>query len=490
MLSENQRKVLKQYDSEQGLEFYRRFMGEFNIHYGIYENPYEDVTIASENVIKFMVNLIHKRLSLGSEHCIVDLGSGTGGAAHYLALTYGCQVTCVNIGLNQNQQNSLRAKELGIAHLIDIVECSFEDLPLDWSNKFDVVWSEEAFCHAEDKHQVIREAKRVLKPGGTFVFTDIMLAEKASMDDVKAFTAKNAVTDLSCIKDYVEWCVFEKLKNFTYHDLTTHLWINFHKLIERIDSLWNQMNDGGVSEAYLKEFRQSLLDRLDLFEKDRGAFAWGCFYMTKALEIPSNKIKILIAERSLNSVSVRPLSQENLGDLGTVFANEDWHNIQLTQVQWTSPTGRKILDGKGISKLVEAEMIVTWDSESLSAENKAINYKCPNLAHRDCEGNIYLEWFNRHEDGGQAFICPGHKLLYVIAPPVSNPKPQDFQAFVSNGSYGVMLQPNVWHTNPIPLEDLEVRILTRQCELDATIDCHLASEHQTWLKITGLTARQ
>ena len=241
------------------------------------------------------------------------------------------------------------------------------------------------------------------------------------------------------------------------------------------------MTDGSVSEAYLEQFRQSLVNRLDALQN--GSFAWGCFYMTKALDIPSKKLQILVAERSLTSVSMRPLTQENLGDLGTVFTNEDWHKIQVPQVQWTSPTGRQVLDSKGLSQLVEGDMTVAWESESLSAYNQAINYECRDLAHRDREGNIYLEWFNRHEDGGRAFICPDHKLLYVIAAPVSDPKPQDFQAFVSNGSHGVILQSGVWHTNPIPLEDNQVCITTRQCELDATVDCHLASESLSWLKI-------
>ena len=126
--SENQRKVLEQYNSAQGLQFYQTVMGGFgfSIHYGIYETPHDSVAKASENVLKFMAGLIHQRVSLGSKQRIVDLGSGCGGSAHYLALNYGCQVTCVNICPEQNKQNSLRAKQLGISHLLDIVECSFE----------------------------------------------------------------------------------------------------------------------------------------------------------------------------------------------------------------------------------------------------------------------------------------------------------------------------------------------------------------------------
>ncbi len=482
-VSKHQQKVIEQYDSAQGWQFYQTVMGdfEFNIHYGIYETPYDSVARASQNTIEFMLGLIRQKVEPIEKPRLIDLGSGCGGVAHYLASNYGYQITCVNICPDQNRRNFLRAKALGIDHLITIVECSFEELPPDWTNSFDVVWSEEAMCHAEDKHQVIGEINRILSPGGICVFTDLMRGEKVGTDETKTFSDRNVVTSLASVSDYIEWGFSEGLKNVSYHDLTSHLGINFQKMIDQIDRFWQQMIDGSVSETYLKQFRQSLVDRLDAFQN--GSFAWGCFYMTKAIAISTKKLQILLRELSLISVSPLPLTQENLRDLGTVFALEDWERMKLPLVQWRSPTGRPVLDSQGTSKLVEGDMIVSWDLQSLSAYNQAIDYECRDLASRDLEGNIYLEWFDRHEEGGQAFICPDCQLLYVVAPPIADPKPQDFRAFVSDGSHGVMLQPNVWHTNPIPLEDCQVTITTRQCELNATVDCHLASEHLSWLKI-------
>ena len=482
-LSEHQQKVLEQYNSSQGLQFYQTVMGDFgfNIHYGIYENPYETVAKASENVIRFLVALIQKRVDLGTEHHVIDLGSGNGGAAHYLALNYGCKVTCINICTEQNKQNYLRAQELGVTHLINIVECSFEQLPDNWDNYFDIVWSEEAFCHAQDKHKVIQEAKRVLVPGGVCVFTDLMCGESSSSDDVTTFSDRNAVTGLARVSEYIKWISSEGLKNFQYYDFTSHLAFNFQKMIDHIDLFWNEMTEGSVSQEYLDQFRQSLVNRLEALQK--GAFAWGCFYMTKALNITSPKLQMIIAERNIISVPVQPLTQENVGDLGILFANEEVDEIQVPLVQWTSPTGRDMPDGNGMGTLVTGDMTVAWDAESLSAYNQALDYQCRNLAYRDRQGNIYLEWFNRHDDGGQAFLCPGKKLLYILAPPVANPRSKDFQAFVSDGNHGIILQPGVWHTNPIPLADNQVIITTQQCKLDATVDCHLASEDLSWLKI-------
>lgn len=483
-VSNHQQKVIEQYDSAQGWQFYQTVMGdfEFNIHYGIYETPYDRVAKASQNTIELMLDLIRPKVKLLENPRFIDLGSGCGGVAHYLASNYGYQITCVNICPEQNRRNFLRAKALGVEDLITIVEYSFEELPADWTNSFDVVWSEEAMCHAEDKHRVIAEINRILSPGGVCVFTDLMRGEKVATDrETKTFGDRNAVTGLASVSDYIKWSFAEGLKNVSYRDLTSHLGINFQKMIAQIDCFWQQMIDGRVSETYLKEFRQSLVDRLDAFQS--GSFAWGCFYMTKAIAVPTKKLQILLRELNLISVLPLPLTQENLGDLGTVFPCEDWEHLQLPVVQWKSSSDRPILANQGMSKSVEGNMIVSWDGDFFSAYNQAIDYRCRDLAYRDPEGNIYLEWFDRHEEGGQAFICPDSQLLYVVAPPIANPIPLDFRAFISDRSQGVMLQPNVWHTNPIPLENRQVTITTRQCELNATVECHLASEHKSWLKI-------
>ena len=132
---------------------------DLNINYGIYENSQISDALALANVIRFMAELIEKRISLGNRQHIVNLGSGEGKTAHYLALNYGCQVTCVNNYSEQNNRNYQQAQQLGIGHLIKIFECSFEELPLDWEQHFDIVWSQETFYQAQNKYKVIQNSK-------------------------------------------------------------------------------------------------------------------------------------------------------------------------------------------------------------------------------------------------------------------------------------------------------------------------------------------
>src|SRR5690606_39426584 len=52
----------------------------------------------------------------------------------------------------------------------------FEDIPEN-DGSFDVVWSQDAILHSDQRAAVLGEVWRVLKPGGHFIFTDPMQAD-------------------------------------------------------------------------------------------------------------------------------------------------------------------------------------------------------------------------------------------------------------------------------------------------------------------------
>lgn len=135
---------------------------------------------------------------------MLDLGSGKGGAARWLATKFGCHVTCFNLGERQNALNLQRAEAAGIGHLIDSHLGSFnEPLPIEWTDRFDMVWSQEAFCHCVDHAALLGEVQRVLKPGGTIVFSDIMQGDAGG--DCSSFTGQNVVTKLATPQMYKVW---------------------------------------------------------------------------------------------------------------------------------------------------------------------------------------------------------------------------------------------------------------------------------------------
>ena len=77
------------YNSTPADEFYFKIWGGEHIHVGIYNHSKESIKDASPRIVHLMAS----KLKLNSETKLLDLGSGFGGAARYLAKKYGCQVT-------------------------------------------------------------------------------------------------------------------------------------------------------------------------------------------------------------------------------------------------------------------------------------------------------------------------------------------------------------------------------------------------------------
>jgi sarcosine/dimethylglycine N-methyltransferase len=105
---------------------------------------------------------------------VLDLCSGLGGPSRYLAHNYGCRI--VGIDLTESRVEGARrltrmAKLDGLVSFesTNALEMSFKDAT------FDVLISQEAFCHIPEKTRLIAQCARVLKPGGRLAFTDILV---------------------------------------------------------------------------------------------------------------------------------------------------------------------------------------------------------------------------------------------------------------------------------------------------------------------------
>lgn len=123
------------------------------------------------------------KLGLTRDSVVLDLGSGFGGSARYLAETYGCRVLALNLSEVENQRHKQLNSARGLTDRIEVVDGSFEDIPYP-ADQVDVVWSQDAFLHSGNREQVLKEIARVLRPGGHLIFTDPMAATEGGRADV------------------------------------------------------------------------------------------------------------------------------------------------------------------------------------------------------------------------------------------------------------------------------------------------------------------
>jgi sarcosine/dimethylglycine N-methyltransferase len=166
------------YNSCDADNFYYTIWGGEDIHVGLYASPEESIFDASRKTVQRMISLLPE---ISSESNVLDIGAGYGGAARYLAKTYGCNVVALNLSEVENERDREMNCEQGLDHLIDVVDGTFEDLPYE-DDSFDVVWSQDAILHSGDREKVLEEVYRVLKPEGSFVFTDPMKKDDCPED--------------------------------------------------------------------------------------------------------------------------------------------------------------------------------------------------------------------------------------------------------------------------------------------------------------------
>ena len=160
-------------------EIYRTIWGD-NLHLGV---PYSDdcshpEAMANTNAI------MAEAVSLTPQTSVLDLGCGYGATARFLAANYGCRVTGTNISEKELELAQARSREAGLDELLTFEYGDFHRLPYP-DDSYDVVWSQEAFLHAADKNAVLSECRRVLKPNGALIFTDI-LVRRDTPDAVRA----------------------------------------------------------------------------------------------------------------------------------------------------------------------------------------------------------------------------------------------------------------------------------------------------------------
>lgn len=106
---------------------------------------------------------------------VLDVGSGIGGPARFLAATYGCRVTGVDISEPFVDAARYLTDRTGQSGQLSFQTASALELPFD-DGRFDIVLLQHVAMNISDRAQLYREIRRVLKPGGRFATFDVVLA--------------------------------------------------------------------------------------------------------------------------------------------------------------------------------------------------------------------------------------------------------------------------------------------------------------------------
>ena len=119
------------------------------------------------------IESLAQKAGIEARSYVLDVGSGLGGPARYLAHRYGCRVMGLDITESRIQSALRLTGMVKLDHLVDFRCGNALAMPFA-DHTFDVVIGQEAWMHIADKARLLSECARVLTLGGRIAFTDFL----------------------------------------------------------------------------------------------------------------------------------------------------------------------------------------------------------------------------------------------------------------------------------------------------------------------------
>jgi ubiquinone/menaquinone biosynthesis C-methylase UbiE len=112
-------------------------------------------------------------MDLKPEDRVLDVGSGLGGPARYIATTYGCHVTGIDLTPTFVEGSAWLAELSGLAEKLTFVQGDALQMPFPDAG-FDVALTQHVAMNIADRETFYQEIRRVLKLGGRLGIYDVV----------------------------------------------------------------------------------------------------------------------------------------------------------------------------------------------------------------------------------------------------------------------------------------------------------------------------
>jgi sarcosine/dimethylglycine N-methyltransferase len=150
-----------------------------------------------------VVEVLADRAGIRREHHVLDVCSGMGGPARWIAHRYGCRVTGLDFTESRVEAAKRLTRRVRLEHLVDFVHGDATAMPLS-DSRYDVLIGQESWLHIPDKAALIQQCARVVKPTGTIAFTDIVLRAELTRGEQERLAAEMHAPSIASVDRYTE----------------------------------------------------------------------------------------------------------------------------------------------------------------------------------------------------------------------------------------------------------------------------------------------
>ena len=196
-------------------------------------------------------DLLISKAGITKQHRVLDVCSGMGGPARYLADRIGCRV----VGLDFTRSRYLAAQRLtAMVHLDHLVSFEYGNaLQMPFADDaFDVVIGQEAWCHVPEKPQLISECARVVKPGGVIAFTDILRKDALTDSEMERLRREMTFPSLETLQGYTRLLEEQSCRVVARDDLSEP-WAQI--LVKRL-AMYRSLRDETTAKFGAEHFRK------------------------------------------------------------------------------------------------------------------------------------------------------------------------------------------------------------------------------------------
>ena len=249
----NEEEITKAYYSNKNTtRFYLDLWGGDSIHIGIYDDNYtynkneikENKLIEIKDAIDRKKVFMYKFINMYSKYSwgnyqIADFGSGYGGTARFLynKLNHTKKefyIDCFDI----SHDNCIINTSKNILENYDIPVYNISFLEIPFSKQYNIIYSEDAFIHINDRSKIFKEIHKKLLKGGFLIFSDIILTDTHNKAEIQEVYDRVNIKYLENYESYIEKAKNNNLiyvNSYEYKESMLYHYKNIRDIVDEND---------------------------------------------------------------------------------------------------------------------------------------------------------------------------------------------------------------------------------------------------------------